>query len=344
MPHEWLPTLFSTPHPDGLAEKVLPDYPLSRPVRCELYRSGRNDHYRVHAGDKVYYAKVPGVTHHWRSQDEWAARLVSEMVLLERLHDQGILVPEPVRRHDGKYLTMVNAPEGVRYFMLFHGVQGQPLGDAVSLEQVRDVATLAARLHGCMDLLPDDFTAVQWDLHWLIDASLANLEPLMQHSKADWTCVQDLGKAITDWIRSALPQHKPEYGVIHGDFHQDNILCSATGLSLLDFESFGHGWRVWEIAYYLSGNFSSWIFEPQMEAERLQRRNAFLDAYTVERGLSEAEIASIPVFGTARVLLAIGRLATLNARLAGQIANEQERVDRWMSFLRAWVAYHKPLQ
>ena len=112
---------------------------------------------------------------------------------------------------------------------------------------------------------------------------------------------------------------------------------------LVDSESFGRGWRAWEIAYYLSGNFTDWTFDPEMEAERQRRGEAFLEAYAADRPLGEAELASIPVFGAARLLLAIGRVAVLGTRYEGQRAVAEAQVDRWMDFLRAWIEHYNPL-
>jgi Ser/Thr protein kinase RdoA (MazF antagonist) len=337
------PTLFSTPHPDGLIEHVLPAYGLPQPLRCELHRAGRNDHYRVCAGDEMYYLKIPAAFHHWQTEDDYRARLASEVALLKHLHHHGIPVPAPVARRDGTYLCTLDAPEGQRYAMLFHAAPGRPLGDRVTLEQVRSVALLAARMHACMDLLPDDFTPINWDLHWIVDVSLENLEPVLGERKADWAYVQDLGAAIREWVEATLPTHKPAYGVIHGDFHQDNILAHEGEQVLVDAESFGRGWRAWEIAYYLSGNFSQWTFDPEVEIERQQRREVFLETYTSGRALGEAELASIPVFGAARHLLAIGRFAALGTRYEGQRAVAEAQVDRWMGFLRAWIEHYRPL-
>ena len=337
------PTLFSTPHPDGLVERILPAYGLPQPLRCELHRAGRNDHYRVHAGDEMYYLKIPAASHHWQTDDEHRARLESELALFEHLHQHGIPVPAPVARRDGTYLSALDAPERQRYAMLFRAAPGQPLGDEVTLEQVRSVARLAARMHACMDGLPDGFTPVNWDLHWIVDVSLANLESVLAQREADWTYVQALGAAIREWVEASLPTHKPAYGVIHGDFHQDNILAHEGELMLVDAESFGRGWRAWEIAYYLSGNFPQWTFYPEVETERQQRREVFLETYTTDRALGEAELASIPVFGAARHLLAIGRVAALGTRYQGQRAVAEAQVDRWMVFLRAWIEHYQPL-
>jgi Ser/Thr protein kinase RdoA (MazF antagonist) len=336
-------TQFSTPHPDSLAEHVLPAYGLPQPVRCALHRAGRNDHYRVYAADGMYYLKVPGASHHWQTEDQYRARLASEVALFEHLHVHDIPVPVPVARRDGAYLSPIDAPEGLRYAVLFAGVPGRPLGDQVTLERVRSVARLAARMHACMDLLSDDFTPVNWNVHWIVDVSLANLEPVLGHREADWAYARDLGAAIGDWVEASLPMHKPEYGVIHGDFHQDNLLAHEGDLMLVDAESFGRGWRAWEIAYYLSGNFSGWAFDAGVEAERLLRRAAFLETYTAARALSEAELDSIPVFGAARILLAMGRIAALSPRFEGRRAVAEERVEGWMEFLRAWVEWHRPL-
>lgn len=336
------PTLFSTPHPDGLAEQVLPYYSLPQPIHCELHRAGRNDHYRVHAGGDTYYLKVPGVSDHWQTQAQHRARLESEVGLLNHLRAHGIPTPTPVPRVDGAYLSPIQAPEGVRYAMLFHSAPGRPLGDRdIRSEQVHRVATLVARMHNCMDLLPDDFTPVNWDLHWIVEVPLEQLRPVLRQKRTDWAYLQELGETVKHWIENSLPPQKPEYGVIHGDLHQDNILVHEDGLLLIDSESFGRGWRAWEIAYYLSGNFSDWVLDPQREAERQRRREAFLESYLAERPLSEAERASILVFTIARILVAMGRAAGLNARFEGQEAARDERVDEWLTFLRQWIEHYR---
>ena len=198
-------------------------------------------------------------------------------------------------------------------------------------------------MHACLDLLPDDFSPVNWNLHWIVDVSLAGLEPVLQRREADWAYLRDLGEAIRCWVEASLPAHKPAYGIIHGDFHQDNILLHEGDLLLVDSESFGYGWRAYEIAYYTSGNFSGWVFDPQTEAERQRRRDAFVETYTAARPLSEAELASLPLFGAARILLAMGRSATLGPRLEGRRSAADAQVDAWMAFLRAWVEHYRPL-
>ena len=347
---ECFPTLFSTPHPDGLAERVLTQYALPEPIRCELHRAGRNDHYRVHAGGDTYYLKVPGTAVHGQTHAQQRARLASEVALFNHLRTHGIPVPAPVPRRDGTYMSAIDAPEGTRYAMLFRSAPGRPLGDkGISLDQVGRVATLLARMHACMDLLPDDLTPVNWDLHWIVEVPLEQLQPALRHRPADWAYLQTLGQQITHWIENTLPVHKPAYGVIHGDFHQDNILVTGdglletrNGLLVIDAESFGRGWRAYEIAYYLSGNFSDWVLDPQIEAERQRRREAFLQSYLAERTLSEAELDAIPVLTVARFLVAMGRIVGLSARFEGRHADRDERVDRWLTFLRQWIATYRP--
>ena len=111
---------------------------------------------------------------------------------------------------------------------------------------------------------------------------------------------------------------------------------------VIDAESFGRGWRAYEIAYYLSGNFSDWVLDPQIEAERQRRREAFLQSYLAERTLSEAELDAIPVLTVARFLVAMGRIVGLSARFEGRHADRDERVDRWLTFLRQWIATYRP--
>ena len=85
------------------------------------------------------------------------------------------------------------------------------------------------------------------------------------------------------------------------------------------------------------------MFDPEVEAKRQRRQEGFLDTYTIDRALGEAELASIPVLGAARLLLAIGRVAVLGTRFKGQRAVAETQADRWMSFLHPWIEHYPPL-
>jgi len=124
---------------------VLPHYPLQPPIRCELLRAGRNDHYLVHDGGphgrRVHYFKVHAFSQHFQSRHR--ERLAQEVAVMNHLDAGGI--------------------------------------------------------------------------------------PVCGHRPADWSYLKELGTALKDRVCVLLPQQAPEYGLIHGDLHQDNVYQDASG-------------------------------------------------------------------------------------------------------------------
>jgi Ser/Thr protein kinase RdoA (MazF antagonist) len=342
MTNHAFPVLFSTPDPQALAERVLPHYLLQPPIRCELLRSGRNDHYLVYDGEGTSYLKIHALSQHFGSRHR--ERLEQEVAVMVYLDADGLPVPTPIQRTDGNYLCEIAAPEGTRHGYLLRSAPGRPLEDAkMNDDQVGAVARLIARVHTCLDAAPAEMTGVNWDLHWLVDVSLEQVAPVLEHRPADRAYVQELGTAIKARVRDLLPQQAPAYGLIHGDLHQGNLYQDPAGaLTLIDWESYGYGWRAWEIAYFLTGKFGDWAWDPAVEQMRERRRDLFLQAYLSERTLAADELTSVRLFPVARYLLAMGRMVRLRAWGDGLRATQDARIDAWLAFLHRWIDHHHP--
>jgi Ser/Thr protein kinase RdoA (MazF antagonist) len=134
----------------------------------------------------------------------------------------------------------------------------------------------------------------------------------------------------------------PGYGLIHGDLHQNNLLYDPQcGFGLTDAESFGYGWRVWELVYLVLGHLGG--RDQQAVDAYEQRWPIFLDGYAHYRRLSDAEIAASRVFVLARYLLALGRRAALGARFEGPSALDTEQWAAWIEFMEHWIERCRPL-
>ena len=154
--------------------------------------------------------------------------------------------------------------------------------------------------------------------------------------------MQQIGAAIKHRIHALLLRHRPEYGLIHGDLHQNNVHYDPEfGFGFVDAESFGNGWRVWEIVYLVSGHVHAWGPQDYVEYER--RWDAFVEGYGRQRVLSEAKLKAAQLFPLARYLLALGRRACLSARFDGASAVDDKQITAWIDFMHEWIAHYDPL-
>jgi Ser/Thr protein kinase RdoA (MazF antagonist) len=261
---------------------------------------------------------------------------------MSHLYENNILIGTPVPRRDGTHTFTIAAPEGTRYGLLTRYIPGRLFGeDEQQLEQFRILGVFVGRMHACLDALPADFTPVHWNLYWLVDRSLEQLAPVLADRPADRAFLHQVGATIVDRITSLLPLHPPEYGLVHGDLHQNNLHYDPqSGFGLTDAESFGYGWRAWELVYLVLGHLKSWDRQAVDAYER--RWPIFLDGYTHYRRLSDAEIAASCVFVLARYLLALGRRAILGARFDGQSALDTEQLAAWIDFMKRWIDRYRP--
>jgi len=207
--------------------------------------------------------------------------------------------------------------------------------EAELLERARRLGAQVAQMHVTLDTLPPERLPVHWSRHWLVDRPLDQLAPLLGGANA-WPWLVDTVLAASRRGPERLPTSQPTYGLIHGDLHQDNILVRPEGMVMVDTESIGYGWRAWEMAYFSSGDFREWTWEPEIERERRRRRAAFVEGYHVVRALTEDERASQSAFGVLRLVLAMARLATLGT----EDDRAPERVACWLDYLGRWIDLH----
>jgi len=72
-----------------------------------------NDIYIVKTQEDTYYLRV--LIYKWRTKEE----IEAEIELLNYLHNCGISIAAPVQGNEGVYIQEINAPESIRYAVLF---------------------------------------------------------------------------------------------------------------------------------------------------------------------------------------------------------------------------------
>jgi Ser/Thr protein kinase RdoA (MazF antagonist) len=289
------PVIRSLLAPAALAEAVADAYGLVA-ARCQLLKATIRDVYRV---DSEQGPSVLAVYQHGRRT---AAEIEAEIDVLDHLSAHGVAVAPALRTRHGERLLALPAPEGNRYAVLFRFADGTHLGRSPDVAVARRCGELVARVHA----LTDDWLATAssarsrapLDATLLVDRPLALVERLLSRRPGD---LAELRRAVGLLRRriSALPQEPPRYGLIHGDVIPTNILMAPDGgLTLLDFDFCGPGWRVYDVATYL------WDAHTRGSPEDAPA--AFLAGYQDIRPLVDWELAAVPLFAAVRGVFRLG--------------------------------------
>lgn len=236
-----------------------------------------------------------------RTGYQGADAIRSELWWCAELAALGLPVPEPLALPDGTLLATL--PTG-RHASAIRWLQGAPLGQAgvplpqpvaVQLDLHFRLGQLLRRLHRASDglALPQGFTRPRWDMDGLVGEAPV-WGRFWEHPAASYAQLS-AQNAARDAVRSMLTRHAAEggdFGLIHADVLRENILVSDAGISLIDFDDSGFGYRLYDLGTVLSQN--------QYEPARDDLRDALMAGYGTQ------DVETVEMFTLARVLASVG--------------------------------------
>jgi Ser/Thr protein kinase RdoA (MazF antagonist) len=159
----------------------------------------------------------------------------------------------------------------------------------------------------------------------MLDRPLAAFARVVTHRPDVATELQEVADALHPRI-ATLPVEPPGFGLIHGDVIPSNAQVTPQGdVAVLDFDFCGDGWRVYDVATYL---WEVRFWQTPWEAAR-----AFLDGYQEVRPLAGWEEDALPVFETARGIVALGTPA-LHADTWGSAYLSDRLIERLLVGIR----------
>ena len=177
--------------------------------------------------------------------------LESELQFMAMLSGHGVAVPQPVASRAGRFFEVLDGRQVSVLTWLPGkplGASGQPLVVPDRLGTFERFGRLIASLHSAADHWPPPagFTRQAWNLEGLLgeqpqwgrfwDSPYLNSEQRI--ALAD----------VRTKLRSILRSRSFDEGLIHADLVCENILLDGQTIQIIDFDDFGRGFRLQDLA------------------------------------------------------------------------------------------------
>jgi len=263
-----------------------------------------------------------------------AATIRSELLWLQAIRrETDLVVPDPLANRDGLLLSTVDVP-GVlepRHCVLFRWVDGRFHRATLCPADLERVGMLMAQLHLHVQhfTLPPGFIRKRWDLEGLQGRALG-IEPgrIRRHlSPQECRVLDTVAERVGQTMRT-LGEGPEVFGLIHADIHQWNYLFHKGQVHLIDFDTSGWGYFLYDIAV----TFSTLLNHPNLPA----LRTAFLQGYRQVRPLPVEQEACIDTFIAARIF---GHTQWIAAHTGEPAFGDRAaiRVAQQLEVLRNWL-------
>lgn len=275
-----------------------------------------NEVYRVEAaqGDFALRIKRPG----YRTE----AELRSELLWLDAMAKAGLSVPRPRALPDGTCLAQI----GGHFVDVIGWLNGTAMDAGLTDAPggFRRLGAEMARLHTASDawVPPPDFVRCQWNLNGLLGESAVwgrfwENPTLEQETRTLLDRFRARARADLKAIADTL-----DYGLIHADLLQENVLFDGAVVRILDFDDGGFGFRLFDVATTLLRT-----VDADMSGEI---RDALIEGYRTIRPL---DVRHLDLFMALRAMTYVGWIVP---RMADTAAPERNK--RFVTRARQFAA------
>lgn len=320
---------------EAIKENLLSLYAIEENYTCRFFRNGVNDTYKIEGESINYYLRI------YRFNLRRKEDIISEINLLNHLGESDqISVATPIKKKDGSFLTELNTQEGLRYAVLFKSVIGKP--KLLNAEISFIFGKTAAIIHAEADKI-GELDRIHMDLEHLLDEPLKNIKPFLSKRQDDYKYLEITAKKLSSKINNLLSKDKSIYGLCHGDFHNGNVFFdSEDNTSVFDFDSFGYGWRAYDISVFLWSCGSSRLWKKANIEYRARLWNSYIEGYSSIKNLSKEELEAAFIFVPIRHIWLLGLHTHGCNDWGGEWIND-EYFDRHIMFIKKWIEQYEIL-
>ncbi len=293
--------------PTVLAATVEANYSLTN-VRCELIKPGVNDTYRVWADEANAVLRVSPANDN--PNDRRAHEIEATFLLSLAQASVPVITPYTVGKQPPSgmapapphYALWLDTPEGERAAMLFTLAPGQTLSAVQTIDAVANYGEALAQLHTAADAtpLPPSYLSIRphWDADGLVRVAMRSIADRLSHRPDNVTALQQVADTVSAHLET-FPQDTPLWGPIHADTDASNAFVDAnSAITLIDFDYFGVGPRVYDLASFIDELRVYW-------PKRADYEGAFITGYKRVRKIQAAEYDALPYLLAARKLFVL---------------------------------------
>lgn len=271
---------YSTISENELLSKLVPFYDFSKPQVCQFWERGVNDTYQLTCNQKTYSLRV--YRHGLRTLDA----IDFEVEALNHLHRRGVSVAYPIARKDGKFVTRLQAPEGLRYAIVTDFAHGAK-PDYEDPANAGLYGQAVAQLHNHSDDFITDHHRPRLEVRYLLDTSLEVVRRFLSEGSDELEFLNKTADELRLKVVSA-PAEGLDIGFCHGDCHGYNVHKYNGIFTHYDFDCCGMGLRVFDLATF------KWCVAGNKDAGNLW--SAFLATYRESREIDETNLDLIDSF------------------------------------------------
>lgn len=321
-----IPVLTSTISAEYLARILQEKYGFGTTCTCRLFRAGINHTYMVQAGEEKYVLRV--YSHNWRSETE----IREEIRLLNLLHEHQVSVSFPLVDLTKNYIQTLDAPEGLRYAVLFTYAEGEKIRNLTPIT-CQNIGRLMAKMHQVTLEQPID--RIAYNAHTLTQLPYHYATAYFPESMPEMMFVQNAGKFLTSHFQQADATSLRK-GIVHLDMWYDNMnIENESTITIFDFDFCGCGWLVLDIAY-----FSMQLFHTEPDKTQFELKlEAFLKGYEQVTPIAEEERRMIPYAGLAIWIFYLG-VQSQRFDNWSNIFLTNNYLKHYIGLVKGWLAYH----
>lgn len=300
---------------------------LTEPVRNALRKHGidaqeiNHLRYSVNQNFQVKFNNVRYFLRVYRPNKETLEGIRAEHEYLSYLRAHDFNTPAPILMPDGKSIGRLKLPSGSDcFFSLFEFIEGFHLNLS---EVARSSGKCLGQLHS-LSRQYENYAMTYVRRAWDQASWVANSEDLLKQAVPTSLIEFFLRERdqILDYL-ARLPRGIDEFGLVHYDFHQGNVLSSDKGLYVVDFDDCCRHFFVWDFAmpmHRLGGGF--------MSDQGLEQKNQFIQGYRESCELSGFQELQIRKFERLRHLFMVCWLA------------ERATEDKWREIVPKYIHTH----
>ncbi|SIQ32623.1 phosphotransferase [Maribacter ulvicola] len=317
-----LPVSASTISEKALGEFVKEKYALNKNYDCTLFRTGMNHTYFLANSDTKYVARV--YSHNWRTKSE----ITEELKVLKLLSENKVSVSFPIQDKHGKFIQTINAPEGVRYVVLFSFAKGEKIR-FIDKETCFLIGTLMAKIHNLT--LDSTIERIFYDQESLLKLPFEHLKQFFPEELSEMQFI----KHIDDFFDKTDFENVRK-GVVHMDLWYDNMaVTNEREITFFDFDFCGNGAQILDVGYFCKQLFH---IETDKKVYQLKMKY-FLDGYQSIRRLTDKELKLIPKAGLAVFVFYLGVQAQ-RFDWSNIFLSENYLKMFYIGKLKSWIQYN----